>query len=72
MARKSIVHFLSFLNKKQFLEYHFVHELNTVSVDVNENIELEDGFYLHFLIQTFSRQTETYCLNGSVFYVVSR
>ena len=37
-----------FLNQKQELEYHFAHELKTVSVDVSENVELKDAFYLQF------------------------
>ena len=47
MARESIVHFSIFLNQKQDLEYHLAHELNTVSTDVSENVELKDPFCLH-------------------------
>ena len=50
MTRESIVHFSIFLNQKQDLEYYLAHELNTVSVDVSENIELKNAFYLHFLV----------------------
>ena len=48
MARKSIAHFPIFLNQKQDLEYYLAHELNTVSIDVSENVELKVPFYLHF------------------------
>ena len=50
MTRESIVHFSIFLNQKQDLEHYLAHELNTVSVDVSENIELKNAFYLHFLV----------------------
>ena len=46
IARESIEHFPIFLNQKQDLEYHLAHELNTVS----KSVELNDPFYLHFLV----------------------
>ena len=49
MARELMVHFSFFLSQKQDIEYHLAHELNTVSIDVSENVELKDTFYLHFL-----------------------
>ena len=45
-----MVHFSIFLNQKQDLEYHLAPELNTMSVDISENVELNDAFYLHFLV----------------------
>ena len=54
MAREFIVHFPIFLNQKRELEHHFVHELNTVSVDVSENVELNGVFYLHFVVTSDS------------------
>ena len=50
MERESIVHFSIFLNQKQDPEYHLAHELNTVTVDLSENVELKDALYLHFLV----------------------
>ena len=37
-----------FLNQKQELEYHFAHKLNTMSVNISENVESKDAFYLQF------------------------
>ena len=37
-----------FLESKQDLEYHLAHELNTMSADVSENVELKDAFIYIF------------------------
>ena len=39
-----------FLESKTRSKIPLWHELNTVSVDVSENVELKDAFYLHFLV----------------------
>ena len=51
-----MVHFSIFLNQNQDLEYHLAHELNTLSVDVSENVELKDAFYLHSFVASDPRR----------------
>ena len=50
------MHFSIILNQNQDLEYHLVHELNTLSVDVSENVELKDAFYLHLFVASDPRR----------------